>query len=110
LQSKNPYLDLYAGEDNEEDEEDEEEEEEEEEEEDSADESRSKSRSVTCLPGSSSAMRFAAVIDGLANRIEDTQRNASQDHRPLPPISELITPALSHDGRMYLVHVHRKSF
>ncbi|KAG2741267.1 hypothetical protein P692DRAFT_20880256 [Suillus brevipes Sb2] len=99
--SKNPYLDLYAGEDNEE------EEEEEEEEEDSADESRSKSRSVTCLPGSSSATRFAAVIDGLANRIEDTRCNASQDHRPLPPISELITSALSQDGRMYLVHVHR---
>jgi hypothetical protein len=55
-------------------------------------------------------MRFTAVIDGLANRIEDTQRNAFQDHWPLPPISELITPVLSHDGRMYLVHVHRKSF
>jgi hypothetical protein len=39
LQSKNPYLDLYAGDNNEEDEEDEEEEEEEE---DSADKSRSK--------------------------------------------------------------------
>ncbi|KAG2364694.1 hypothetical protein BDR07DRAFT_1482164 [Suillus spraguei] len=63
---------------------------------------------VTHLPGSSSAARFAAVIDHLANRFEDMQSNSSQDNQLLPSsISGLITLALarSQDERMYLLHV-----
>lgn len=86
MQLKNSYLNLYAGEDNEEEEEGEE---------DGDDESPSELWNVICLPGSSLATRFAAVIDDLANRIEDTWCDSSQDHQPLSPISGLITSAFA---------------
>ncbi|KAG1793682.1 uncharacterized protein HD556DRAFT_1308521 [Suillus plorans] len=95
---KNPYLDLDAKDDDEE-----------EEEEGNNNNGPSESCKVMHLPGSSSAARFAAVIDHLANKFEDTQNNSSQNQQQSLPssISGLITSASaqSQDGRMYLLHV-----
>ncbi|KAG1846393.1 WD40-repeat-containing domain protein [Suillus subalutaceus] len=109
LQSKNPYLDLYAGEDDGEEDKEDEDEGEDDNDSDVIDDDAWK---VTCLPGSSSATRFAAVIDDLADKFEDTQHNSSQDRQPLPSsISGLIAlaSARSQDGRMYLLHVCRNA-
>ncbi|KAG2029836.1 hypothetical protein BDR03DRAFT_1017858 [Suillus americanus] len=110
----NPYLDLYAGEDDDEEEVEEVDEEEVEEvEEDLHDEGKGDddhAHKVTCLPGSSSATRFTAVINNLASRFEDTPRNLSLDCQVSPSsIPDLVALASSQsrDGRMYLLHVHR---
>ncbi|KAG1823064.1 hypothetical protein EV424DRAFT_1346538 [Suillus variegatus] len=103
---KNPYLDLAA-------EEEEEEEEEEDYDHDHALDGLSDSESgkVTSLPGSSSAARFAAVIDDITNRFETTQHSSSQDRQTIhSSISDLIPSGCSaglQDGRMYLLHVQR---
>ncbi|KAG1728744.1 uncharacterized protein EDB91DRAFT_1085985 [Suillus paluster] len=104
LKLKNPYLDLDAEED------DEEEQEKEEQEQEEDDNGPSESWKVSCLPGSSLANKFTAVINDLSNRFKDTQQNSSRDHQRLPSsISGLITStsARLQDRRMYLLHVNR---
>ncbi|KAG0703420.1 hypothetical protein DFH29DRAFT_998559 [Suillus ampliporus] len=98
---QNPYLDLDAEEDDEE----------ESEVEDHDHDSPSDSWKVTSMPGSSSAARFAAAIDGMTHRFEATQRSSSHDCHAIPSsISDLIPSVGLQDGRMYLLHVQHKSF
>ncbi|KAG2115475.1 hypothetical protein DEU56DRAFT_761668 [Suillus clintonianus] len=122
---KNPYLDLDAEEDaeeedaEEEDAEEEDAEEEDAEEEDAEEDEESEAEDhdhdglsdlwkVTSMPGSSSAARFAAVIDGMTHRFEATQRSSSHDYHAIPSsISDLIPSVGLQDGRMYLLHVQR---
>ncbi|KAG2086017.1 uncharacterized protein F5147DRAFT_659334 [Suillus discolor] len=113
LQLPNPYLDLYAGKEDEEDEGEDDDDDEDGKDEDNDDGKGGDDNDawkVTHLPGSSSATRFTAVINSLANRFKDTQRNSLLDHQVLPySIPGLVASASarSHDGRMYLLHVHR---
>ncbi|KAG2075784.1 hypothetical protein BDR04DRAFT_1149501 [Suillus decipiens] len=122
---KNPYLDLYAREDDDEEEveegfnnegkedagEDNDEEEVEEDFNDEGKEDDDHTQKVTRLPGSSSATRFTTIINHLTSRFEDTPRKLSLGCQVSPSsIPGLVASASSQsqDGRMYLLHVHHK--